>query len=287
MVLNGVRSPHSRRAYARALDDFFDWYRRAPRGPFSKDVANAWRADLERRELSPSTINVRLAAIRKLAIEAADNGLLDSQLAAAIARVRGAPMAGERMGKWLTAPEAVSLLQAPSGDSRKAVRDRAILAMLVGCGLRRSELVALDIEDLEYREGRPVIADLSGKGRRVRTVAVPAWVKDRVDAWTSSAAIASGPLFRPLTRSGGLRPGRLTEKVIWWVVLEAASKAGLGNLAPHDLRRTCARLCRAAGGSLEQIQFLLGHASLTTTERYLGSRQDIALAVNDRMGLFP
>ena len=69
------------------------------------------------------------------------------------------------------------------------------------------------------------------------------------------------------------------------VVKAAAAQAGIDNLAPHDLRRTCARLCHLAGGELEQIQFLLGHASVQTTERYLGCKQKLRQAVNDTMGL--
>lgn len=77
----------------------------------------------------------------------------------------------------------------------------------------------------------------------------------------------------------------LTEKVVWHVVERYAAEAGLANIAPHDLRRTCAKLCRAGGGELEQIQLLLGHASVQTTERYLGTRQNLADAPNDHTGL--
>jgi site-specific recombinase XerD len=81
---------------------------------------------------------------------------------------------------------------------------------------------------------------------------------------------------------------RLTEKAVWHVVREYAAKAGIDKLAPHDLRRrTCARLCHTAGGELEQIQFLLGHISIQTTERYLGCKQRIQGAVNDKIGIEP
>lgn len=75
--------------------------------------------------------------------------------------------------------------------------------------------------------------------------------------------------------------------MLWEVVREAASRAGIEKLAPHDLRRTCARLCHLAGGELDQIQFLLGHVSIQTTERYLGCKQKLRDAVNDRMGIEP
>jgi len=76
---------------------------------------------------------------------------------------------------------------------------------------------------------------------------------------------------------------RITEKVVWHVVRDFAAKAAIDKLAPHDLRRTCARLCHAAGGELEQIQFLLGHVSIQAAERYLGCKQRIRSVVNDRI----
>jgi site-specific recombinase XerD len=97
-------------------------------------------------KLAPSTINVQLSAIRKLAAEAADNRLLDADLAAGIAKVRGVKNEGVRAGNWLTREQARELLLAPDTSTLKGKRDRAILAVLLGCGLRRSELVALEVD---------------------------------------------------------------------------------------------------------------------------------------------
>ena len=121
--------------------------------------------------------------------------------------------------------------------------------MLIGCGLRRAELVGLTVEDFQVREEHCVIADLIGKGKHIRTVPVPAWVKRTVDAWTAAAQISAGTIFRPVNRMGKLRGNGLTPKAIWHVVKAAAQRAGIKNLAPHDLRRTCARLCHLAGGN--------------------------------------
>ena len=79
----------------------------------------------------------------------------------------------------------------------------------------------------------------------------------------------------------------MTPKVLWEVVRDVASRAGIDKLAPHDLRRTCARLCHLVGGELDQIQFLFGHVSIQITERYLGCKQKLRHAVNDRMGIEP
>jgi site-specific recombinase XerD len=285
LVLDGVTSPHSRRSYSKALDGFFRWWDSEGRPPFTKATVQAFRTKLEGDGLAGATINVRLSAIRKLAVEATDNGLLDPDLAAGIGRVKGAKRLGVHLGNWLTLAEAQALLGAPDATTVKGKRDRAILAVLLGCALRRAELAGLNVEDIQQRDGRWVAADLVGKGGRVRTVPVPAWVKVTVDQWTEAAGIESGRLWRSINRGGRVWGDGLTEKVIWQVVEQYAAEMGLPEIAPHDLRRTCAKLCRAGGGELEQIQILLGHASVQTTERYLGTRQNLTDAPNDHTGL--
>jgi integrase len=88
-------------------------------------------------------------------------------------------------------------------------------------------------------------------------------------------------------KAGKIWGGGMTPKVLWEVVKDAAARSGIEKLAPHDLRRTCARLCHLAGGELDQIQFLLGHVSIQTTERYLGCKQKLRIAVNDKIGIEP
>lgn len=281
LVLDGVTSAHSRRSYELALDGFITWWDSQGRPAFTKATVQAFRTKLESDGLAGATINVRLAAIRKLAVEAADNGLLDPDLAAGIGRVKGAKQLGVRLGNWLTLAEAQALLGAPDAATVKGKRDRAILAVLLGCALRRSELAGLMVDDLQQRDGRWVFADLAGKGGRVRTVPVPAWVKVTLDSWLVAAGIESGRVWRSINRGGRVWGDGLSEKVIWQLVQEYAGDG----IAPHDLRRTSAKLCRAGGGELEQIQLLLGHASVLTTERYLGTRQNLTDAPNDHTGL--
>jgi site-specific recombinase XerD len=192
-----------------------------------------------------------------------------------------------RLGNWLTADQSQALWQAPDRDRIKGKRDRALLAVLLACGLRRHELAALKVDHLQQREGHWGIVDLRGKAGHVRTVRVPDWVRGLLGDWMKSAGITSGSLFRRVCSAGRVWGERVTEKLVWHVVKEFAAKIGVSKLAPHDLRRSCARLCRAAGGELEQIQFLLGHVSVQTTERYLGCTQRISSAVNDRIGIEP
>jgi site-specific recombinase XerD len=252
---------------------------------FNRTVVLRYRFFLEQKNLAPSTINVRLAAVRRLAYEASDTGLLSPELAAGIRRVKGAKRLGVRIGNWLTVDQSKTLLGEPPSDSLRGKRDRAILALLIGCGLRRAELVGLGTEDFQVREEHWVIADLIGKGKHIRTVPVPVWAKRAVDEWTDAAKIDQGAIFRRVSRQEKVRGEGLTPKAIWHIVKAAAKRADIKNLAPHDLRRTCARLCHLAGGELEQIQFLLGHASVQTTEHYLGCKQKLRHAVNDNLGL--
>ena len=162
-----------------------------------------------------------------------------------------------------------------------------MVAMLIGCGLRRAELLALRVETIQQREEHWGIADLVGKAGHIRTVPIPAWVKAAVDAWTAAAAITEGPVFRAINKAGHVWGDGISPKVLWDVVRAAARRAGIERLAPPDLRRTCARLCHLAGGELDQIQFLLGNVSIQTTERYLGCKQKLRIAVNDRLGIEP
>ena len=253
----------------------------------SRTVVLRYRLDLEARRLAPATINLRLAAVRRLAYEATDTGLLSPELAAGIQRVKGAKRIGVRLGNWLTVEQSRNLLQGLDLQKLKGRRDKAILALMLGCGLRRGEVASLRLDDLQLREDHWVIADLIGKAAHIRTVPVPAGVKSTIDGWTTSAPVSEGRLFRCVSRRGSLWSDGITEKVIWHAVKEAERKAGIPRLSPHDCRRTCARLCRAAGGELEQIQFLLGHVSVETTERYLGCKQRLQGAVNDHIGLEP
>ena len=228
---------------------------------------------------------MRITAVRKLAVEAADNGLLAPELANGITRVKGVASKGVRLGNWLTVRQAQTLLNAPDATTTKGLRDRAILAVLLGCGLRRSEVAALTVPHVQQRDGRWCIVDLVGKHGRVRTVPMPTWVKVAIDAWTCAAGITDGFVFRPVNRAGKAQGVGLSEKVIWQLLQGYAAAAGVPGIAPHDLRRTCVKMCRAAGGELEQIQLLLGHASVQTTERYLGTKQDLVHAPNDGIKL--
>src|SRR6516162_1840478 len=286
-VLNSLTSLDAQRGYRHAIDEFVDWYCSEPRLAFNRIVVLRYRSHLESRELAPGTINLRLGAVRRLAYEAADCGLLSADLAAGIRRVKGVKKLGVRLGNWLTAEQGQALWRAPDREQLKGKRDRALLALLLACGLRRHEVVALTLDHLQQREEHWAVVDLVGKAGHMRTVPVPDWVKSELDEWLAAAAIVRGRLFLRVNKAGKAWGEGLTEKAVWHIVKDAANRVGVAKLAPHDLRRTCARLCHASGGELEQIQFLLGHVSVQTTERYLGCKQRIHSAANDRIGIEP
>ena len=201
--------------------------------------------------------------------------------------MKGAKKHGVRLGNWLTAIQGKLLLGVFDRDSLRGKRDYAMVAVLLGCGLRRAELAALDFRCLQKREDHWVLADLIGRGAHIRTVPVPTWVEEAVEIWAANANVCSGAIFRAINKAGRIADHGFSPKVIWGVVKKACATCGLAGIAPHDLRRTCARLCHEAGGELDQIQFLLGHVSVQTTERYIGCKQKLRDAVNDVIGLEP
>lgn len=284
MVTDDLTSPYSRVMYAKALDDFLAWYQSTGKRGLTKAVVAEYKAHLQSKGYAPATINQKLSAIRKLAAEAADNGLMDVQLANGVKVLKGVKTTGVRTGNWLTRDQAQKLLQTPDITTLKGLRDRAILAVMLGAGLRRSEVAALTFEHIQQREGRWVIVDLVGKGKRVRTVPIPSWVKQAIDEWTQTAGLSSGRIFRAVNKGDRVVGDSLTSQAVQDIVKEYAAKCGY-ELAAHDLRRTFAKLARKGGADLMQIQLTLGHASVSTTERYIGEQQDLTSAPCDVLGL--
>ena len=280
LVLNSVSAPITKALYGKALDDFFRWRQNEPNSPaFDRAAVQAHRAWLEAQGYAASSVNQKLAAVRKLAREAAASGLLDAAAAAGIYQVAGVKQRGIRAGNWLTQAETQELLNRPDPATLKGRRDRALLALLTGCGLRRNEATALTVADLQMRDGRWVLVDLRGKHGRIRTVPVPAWVYQAVKDWLEAAEIQAGRILRAVNRHDAIDrtgAGSLSGTAVRDIVQHYRP-----TISPHDLRRTCAKLCRSGGGELEQIQLLLGHASIQTTERYLGTKQDLVNAPND------
>jgi integrase len=241
MVLDSVPSIRSKRNYAKALDDLFAF---CASRPLSRALLMEYRTTME--QLSPSTINVRMSAIRKLVGEARRNGMIGLEEAANLADVPNVRQKGTRLGNWLTREQAKELLAVPDRSKLKGKRDYVIIALLVGCALRRRELATLNTEDIQLREGRWVIIDLRGKGGRIRTVAVPIWVEQGINAWITAAKIEEGRLLRPLSKSGKILGNELGDWAVWSVVEQSSKQIGIEHFGAHDLRRTCANVWSAA-----------------------------------------
>lgn len=284
LVTDAVTSQHTARAYERALVDFMAWHQATGQQGLSKATVQAHVSALRESGTSASSINQRLTAIRKLALEAADNGLIDHATAQAIGRAEGVRKEGKRLGNWLSKDQAQQLLGLPDVTTVKGLRDRAILAVLLGCGLRREECAGLTVEHIQQREGRWVIVDLVGKRSKTRSVPMPSWAKGAIDAYTVRAGISGGVLFRGMRRGDNLQAEGMTSQAIFDVVRGYAAQLGV-DVRPHDLRRTFANLAHKGDAPLEQIQLSLGHSSVQTTERYIGVQQDLSSAPCDALGL--
>ncbi len=174
------------------------------------------------------------------------------------------------------------MLNAPDTATLKGLRGKAILAVMLGCGLRREEVVLLTVEHLQQREGRWVILDLTGKHNQTRTVPMAAWIKALIDTWTAAASIRSGVLFRRILKGGHLQTGGMTSQAVWDVV---QAYAPVENLDPMTCAERSPSWQIKRVRPLGQIQKTLGHASIQTTERYIGADQNLQNAPSDSIKL--
>ncbi len=316
ITINGLDSPHTRRAYKRDIEDFLEWWQEAAGGePLNKATLDRYRAFQHKHGRSESAINRNLSAVRRFIDDAAENNLIDAREAESAKRVKNFKLRGQRQGQWLNLEQLAQLIGAPSAHTLRGHRDCMVLALLGGAGLRRNEMSVITCEHIQQREGRWVIIDLKGKGKKKRTIPIAGWVHALVTTWQHASGLSKGRLFRRVgcpskrgrhhqSRGQALqaRLGRCAEdeelvlgpyptdnaaeQEIYRIVKRYADQIQV-ELAPHDLRRTYAKLSRAAGAQLEQIQLTLGHESLSTTERYLGSELDFKQSPSDLIDIVP
>jgi integrase len=257
LSLKSLNSPHSRARYAAVWNDFD--------GPLTALGVMDYIARYRDRGAAPATCNVKLSALKfKARAEGADP---------AIQELKAIPVRGVRMGTWLSIEQVRDLL---AGGSRlKDARDRCILALLAGCALRREELAGLEVAHVQTLDGRVVLLDMVGKGRRVRTVPVPSWANSALQGWLAAAGISKGKVIRRVWRGASVAEEGLTADHLHAIVKKAGKRIGVPQLAPHDLRRTFAKLALKGKADLTQIQLTLGHSSVAITDRYLNSTVDL------------
>lgn len=274
VMLNSLPSPQSKRVYKMAIRDFLHYWQAHEEPVLDKLFLQTYITHVQDEGIGESSINLRLAAIRKLTREASELQIWPDTVAAAFSSVKNIPQRGKRTGNWLSLEQAQQLINAPDISTPIGLRNRAILATLLGCGLRRGELVKLSIGQLQLRDGRWVIANLIGKRNKIRTVTIPTWTKQAIDDYLDATDIHSGQLFQAMSRGGEIQRNHISPETVREVVKLNSQKCGF-KITPHDLRRTYAKLALKNGAKIEQIQLNLGHQSLATTQVYLGTDLDL------------
>lgn len=282
MATNGLED-NTRLAYSRHLKNFIGFiHRLGPGNNFSRQAVQTYKQYLMDQDYAPSTVNQALTAIRRMADEAKYMGF-DPVAADGILAVKSVAKAGRRIGHWLSPDQMKMLFDCTERLTLKGHQERLVLALLGGCALRRSEASDLEFEQIQERDGTTLIVDLVGKGNKTRSIPIPPWALKLLNIWKEAAEIDSGLVLRAVdktgkltgqvkTKGGGLSSGGLSRYGIYKIVGAVAGRCGIEGLAPHSLRRTWARRAYKQGFPLDQIQVILGHASMTTTEVYIGIR---------------
>lgn len=279
-------SPQSRRVYASRITSFLTWLERTGL-EFGRESVEQWIGEQYKAGKGRSSINQSIAALKKLAETAAAYKAITADCALGIQQVRVKPASRVRLGNWLSPEQAARLVKLPDTRTTAGKRDALLLGLLVGCGLRREEAAALNWGKCQHRQGRAVLVDVDGKGGKLRTIVLPVWVSSRLEAWrvvVGSAATENSKVLRAVTNDGRVSTG-LSSAGVWYTVKRYAEALGVPELAPHDLRRTFAKLSKAGGAKLDQIQVALGHSSVGTTERYLATALDFTDPACDHLGL--
>ena len=284
-------TPHTQTAYTRHLAGFLAYCNDCGWAlPVVKllrpNVLQSWLAHLRQCGRAPATCKQAKAALCWAARQAKQAGELDASILADLRDVTVTGGGGVRQGRWYEAEEVKRLVRSLGGTSLRPVRDRALLVILTGCGLRRAELCDLTFANLDERDGQPVaLVNLVGKRAKVRSVAIPEWARPYVAKWLTLYREqcdpgSDAPLVCEVAGGGtGTATARpLRPSSIYRISLQASTAAGLPEIAPHDLRRTAAKLMQQGGADILGIRDALGHASVATTERYLQTASGPAMA---------
>ena len=286
LVADSLNSPKTAMVYEAEIRQFLGWWEENMGVYLSPMSAlDAYKQKIV-GEVSRSTANKKLSAIRKLFLIMEREGMLSYEEVRKLEKVSNFPVKGQRIGHWLTYEEMLALRDAPNPETAKGIRDRAILAVMLGCGLRRFEVVSLNWGHIQKQGDTWVIFNLEGKHGRVRTVPVPPYTVERLNHYrelvNEVGTRADDPIFRNVTRYETWG-NRLSDQAIYLIVKEYGRQIGRDDITAHDLRRSAAKLLKGKLG-IEQTRDFLGHSSVTITERYLDTTLDFP-AVAEAMNL--
>jgi site-specific recombinase XerD len=281
MAISTVPSDHSKRAYESAIDEFIEWSLRetgtiriSPRELFAYQEYLGEKRNAKDQPLAPSTINVKMSAVRAIVhCAAAEDWITEEQEKRILKRVKSQAVKGRRQGQRMTLLAVQACLKLPDRSTLRGKRDYAILGLLFSCGLRRAELCSLQPDIIKRIGNGWALVDLIGKRRKVRSIPLEEPIKIGIDEWLAAAHITEGRIFRSIHRGGKVFGTGLSEMTIWNIIRSYAAKVGYENFAPHDARRTCARIYYDVKGQLPQIQYMLGHDKLDTTAKYVDDEQ--------------
>ena len=271
------RSQHTRRVYAFRISEFL-----RSGHSLTRQGVRTWLAELRAASQDSAGVQAQsLTAVKALAREAAEHELITPEHCESIRSLRIVSQPGTRLGNWLTQEKAAELYRLPDRGTLTGRRDAAILALILGCGLRREEACNLRWEHYVTRQNRAMLADFTSKRAKVRSVPVPVFAQADLDSWRDDSveldrAAPSQRILGAMLTPGIIEP-TLSPAGLRIIFRSYAQKIGFPNLAPHDCRRTLAQLMRQGGAEIEQIGAVLGHASIATTQRYLGTAMEIGL----------
>ncbi|MBI5055488.1 MAG: tyrosine recombinase XerC [Nitrospirae bacterium] len=251
-------SVHTLKAYTEDLREFNAFLDKGPKDIDNLDI-RSFLASLHHKKLKKTSISRKLATIRSFYKYLHREGYVDKNPA----RLVSSPKVPKTLPRFLTIDETFTLMENPQGDTFKPSRDKAILELLYSSGLRVSELTSLDIGDLDIKES---LVRVKGKGKKERIIPVGGKAMEAIQNYLSeriSLKKKSPALF--LNNRGG----RLTQRSVRRILLHYSRMINLkGGLSPHTLRHTFATHLLHEGADLRSIQELLGHSSLSTTQKY-------------------
>jgi site-specific recombinase XerD len=223
---------------------------------------------MRKRNYSPESIKTFMAAVRGTLNEAFILGQITPDHLERVRRVKPPREKRVHKGRMLTYKEYEALL-ATCDYSPKGIRDRAIISLLMTCGLRRAELVGVNLEDYQPEENTILIR---GKGNKERWAFLQDQTQAWLEEWLEYRGHALGPLFVRISKGGNIpeisEKSRMTDQAVYTILDARRKQAGLEKFSPHDLRRTLASTLLQKGLPLEDVRDVLGHSSVTTTERY-------------------